>query len=142
MTRFEGKTIVITGASRGIGRAIALRLAEEGGSAGATIGVNYLADAQAAEGVAEELRALGARAEIFRGDVRDEASVRALVAAAALRHEFDGVKQPPPLRITRAGPLGNLFMQARQKAFRYRGERRIAPRGDHHLRLFDRLLQR
>ena len=81
-SRFAGKTIVITGASRGIGRAIALRLASEGGAEGATFGVNYLGNTEAAEGVAEELRALGARAEIFQADVRDEASVLGMVAAA------------------------------------------------------------
>lgn len=79
MKRFEGRTAFVTGASRGIGRAIALRLAAEG----AAVGINYLANAEAAAQVAEEVRALGCRSEVFQGDVRDEASVRAMVRAAA-----------------------------------------------------------
>lgn len=78
MNRFDNKTVFVTGASRGIGRAIALRLAREG----ATLGVNYLRDAGAAENVAGEIRAMGRRAELFQADVRDNASVGAAVAAA------------------------------------------------------------
>ena len=78
MQRYADKTVFITGASRGIGRAIALRLAAEG----AAVGINYLSNQDAARAVAAEVRALGTRAEIFQGDVRDDASVRAMVAAA------------------------------------------------------------
>ena len=79
MQRFADRTVFITGASRGIGRAIALRLAAEG----ATLGLNYRAGAEAARAVAEEARAAGApRAEVFAGDVRDEASVLAMVGEA------------------------------------------------------------
>ncbi|MDH4246481.1 MAG: glucose 1-dehydrogenase [Deltaproteobacteria bacterium] len=78
MERFTGKSAFITGSSRGIGRAIALRLAREG----ATVGINYREHREAAEAVAEEIRAQGQRAEVFQGDVRNEASVRAMVEAA------------------------------------------------------------
>ena len=82
MERFAGKTAFITGASRGIGRAIALRLAAEG----ATVAINYKGNRQAAESVAGEIRAMGRRAEVFQGDVREDASVRSMVAAAV--HAF------------------------------------------------------
>jgi NAD(P)-dependent dehydrogenase (short-subunit alcohol dehydrogenase family) len=79
MQRFAGKTVFITGGSRGIGRAIALRLAAEG----AALGINYRSNAAAAREAAKLARAAGApRVEVFAGDVRDEASVRAMVAAA------------------------------------------------------------
>jgi 3-oxoacyl-[acyl-carrier protein] reductase len=78
MERFAGKAAVITGASRGIGRAIALRLAEEG----ADIGINYLRNRKAAEDVAVEVQAKGVKAWLFACDVRDDAAVRAMVAHA------------------------------------------------------------
>ncbi|WP_027133912.1 glucose 1-dehydrogenase [Geminicoccus roseus] len=72
MSRFEGKTVVITGASRGIGAAIAQRFAREGAA--------VLASANEAqvEKVAEAIRAQGGKAASFVGDVTDKASVVAL----------------------------------------------------------------
>jgi 3-oxoacyl-[acyl-carrier protein] reductase len=78
MNRFEGKSVLITGASRGIGRAIALRLAEEG----ANIAVNYLRERGRAEQVALEVEAKGCRAAIFQADVRHDAEVRAMAGHA------------------------------------------------------------
>jgi 3-oxoacyl-[acyl-carrier protein] reductase len=78
MNRLSGKIAFVTGAGRGIGRAIALRLAEEG----ADIGVNYLRDRPAAEAVVLELQAKGVRAQAFPADVRDDAAVRAMVGHA------------------------------------------------------------
>ncbi len=62
-----GKRAVILGGSRGIGRAIALRLAAEG----ADVVINYARSADAAERTAEDCRALGVQAEIALGDVGD-----------------------------------------------------------------------
>ena len=61
----SGKRAVILGGSRGIGRAIALRLAAEG----ADVVINYARSADAAEQTAADCRALGVRAEIALGDV-------------------------------------------------------------------------
>jgi NAD(P)-dependent dehydrogenase (short-subunit alcohol dehydrogenase family) len=80
MRRFEDKVVVITGAASGIGRACALRLAEEGARLA-------LADLQAEglEATAKQARELGAACETSVADVSDEASVRSLVAGAASR---------------------------------------------------------
>ena len=74
---FEGKTALVTGASRGIGRAIALRLA----SAGANVVVNYNARQDAAEEVAERVRACGVSALVVQADVAQPSDVERLVSA-------------------------------------------------------------
>lgn len=66
---------MVTGASRGLGRAIALRLAREG----AAVGVNYIAREDLAEGVVAEIRASGGRAIAVRGDVGDPEQDRHVV---------------------------------------------------------------
>jgi 3-oxoacyl-[acyl-carrier protein] reductase len=76
--RFEGKTALVTGASRGIGRAIAVRLASEG----ANIVVNYKANLDAANQVANEVRAHGAQAEVVQADVALPDDVDGLVKVA------------------------------------------------------------
>jgi 3-oxoacyl-[acyl-carrier protein] reductase len=73
---FEGRTALVTGASRGLGRAIALRLA----GAGAAVGVNYRERADAAEAVVREIRERGSRALALRADVGDPAQVRDMVS--------------------------------------------------------------
>jgi 3-oxoacyl-[acyl-carrier protein] reductase len=71
----EGKTALVTGASRGIGRAIALRLAVEG----ANVVVNYNTRADAAEEVARRVREAGARAHVVQANVAQGADVERLV---------------------------------------------------------------
>jgi 3-oxoacyl-[acyl-carrier protein] reductase len=75
------KVAVITGGSRGIGAAIARRLAADG----ATVGIVYNTNTAAAEQVAESIRGAGARAEIFRADVSDETRVSAVLNEIAAR---------------------------------------------------------
>ena len=57
MSSFEGASVLVTGGSRGIGKAIALRFAEQGA---ARVAIGYLRNDRAAEETAEELRAAGA----------------------------------------------------------------------------------
>jgi glucose 1-dehydrogenase len=67
-----GQKALVTGASSGIGRAIALSL----GDAGADVVINYVSDEDKAEALAEEIRRKGSSALALRADVSDEAQVR------------------------------------------------------------------
>ena len=73
------KSALITGASRGIGRAIAIALAREGWP----VCVNFLERRDAAESLVSELRAQGRAAMAFQADVADRGAVEAMVRAAA-----------------------------------------------------------
>lgn len=74
----NGKIALVTGAGRGIGRGIALRLAQ----GGTDIVVNAAADRDAAETTAEAIRAMGRRALVVMADVSDEDEVREMVDRA------------------------------------------------------------
>ena len=76
MPELDGRIALITGASRGIGRATALELA----SAGAAIGVNYRSDEAGASVVVAEIEAAGGRALALQADVADPEDAAALVA--------------------------------------------------------------
>ncbi|NLS18753.1 glucose 1-dehydrogenase [Rhizobium sp. P40RR-XXII] len=76
MHRFENKTVVITGASRGIGAAIARRFAREGAN------LVVSANEESVHAVADEIKAGGGKAISFVGDVTDKASVKGLYDAA------------------------------------------------------------
>ncbi|TDT61610.1 3-oxoacyl-[acyl-carrier-protein] reductase [Fonticella tunisiensis] len=73
--KFEGKVALVTGASSGIGRAVALNLAEEG----ASVIVNYSGNESGALDVVREIKDNGGSAEAFRCDVSDSNQVDSMV---------------------------------------------------------------
>jgi NAD(P)-dependent dehydrogenase (short-subunit alcohol dehydrogenase family) len=75
MGRLEGKYAIVTGASRGIGRAIALELAREG----CTVGVNYQSNQALAEEVAAEIKSMGRECMLLQANVADPTEARAMV---------------------------------------------------------------
>lgn len=97
--RLSGKVALVTGAQQGIGRAIAVALARDG----ANVGVNFLDDAEKAEGVADEIRRLGGRAVTLQADVAKAADVEAMVAAVV---EALG---PPEVLVNNAGVFPRSF---------------------------------
>jgi 3-oxoacyl-[acyl-carrier protein] reductase len=81
----DRKSVLITGASSGIGQAIALRCAQ----AGADIALTYRNNQNGAETTAREIRSLGRRAEVVRTDISRGEDIEALVAQ--LREGFDRI---------------------------------------------------
>ncbi|HET9929026.1 MAG TPA: 3-oxoacyl-[acyl-carrier-protein] reductase [Rubrobacter sp.] len=104
----EGRVAVVTGGGRGIGRAVAVRLANEG----ANVAISYRSNDAAAEEVAEEVRAAGAQCETFKGDVASPEAVDAL---------FKGVGEafgPVEILINNAGlTRDNLMMRMKENEF-------------------------
>lgn len=71
----DGKTALVTGASRGIGRAVALKLASEG----AKVAINFAGSTAKAEAVKQEIEANGGEAILVQADVSDAEAVEAMV---------------------------------------------------------------
>lgn len=92
MTQASRRVALVTGSSRGLGRAIALRL----GLDGCAVAVNGLHEDGAAAAVAHSIRAAGGVADAFIGDVTDESSVGELVSGVS----------------SRLGPVGVLVLNA------------------------------
>ena len=106
MAVFAGKSVLVTGGSRGIGREIALRFAELGA---ARVAISYLRNDSAAEETAGEIRERGAEALLLRGNVGDPEKAAAFVeelgAARRARVERRHRRDPAGARAGGA-PLG------------------------------------
>lgn len=89
----EGRLALVTGGGRGIGRAIALALAEDG----ADVAVHYRRDAEAAAQTAAEIRALGRRAETFSASLEDLDSLEPMVG------EIESALGPVGILVNNAG---------------------------------------
>ena len=104
----DGRVAVVTGGGRGIGRAVAVRLANEG----ANVAITYRSNDASAEEVAEEVRATGALCEIFKGDVASPEDVDAL---------FKGVGEAlgqVEILVNNAGlTRDNLMMRMKEREF-------------------------
>jgi NAD(P)-dependent dehydrogenase (short-subunit alcohol dehydrogenase family) len=99
-------TVIVTGASRGIGAAIAERLADDGYG----VIVNYASDADGAESVVSAINAKGGRAAAIRADVASEDDVEALFDRA---REYMG---PLTALVNNAGTLGEIARVDQQQA--------------------------
>ncbi|MDX6503919.1 MAG: enoyl-[acyl-carrier protein] reductase [Gaiellaceae bacterium] len=91
----EGGSVLVTGGSRGIGRAIALRLARDGAK---RVAIGYMNGDSAAEETAEALRALGAEPVFVRGNIASEKVMEQVTAlgplAAVVHGAATGVNKP------------------------------------------------
>jgi len=83
--KLQGKTAIVTGGGRDIGRACAIRLAEEG----ANVAINYFSSSEGADSAVQEITAAGGRAFAMRGDLNTQEGVDALVGRAVA--DFGGV---------------------------------------------------
>ena len=95
--------ILITGGSRGIGRAIALRLAIPGNR----ILVNYLQNEEAAERTAQEIRDKGAEALVLQANVRSESDLKSLLErtrATGEKKRQSSSDRPPSLTLGKRSP--------------------------------------
>jgi NAD(P)-dependent dehydrogenase (short-subunit alcohol dehydrogenase family) len=95
--RVKGRTALVTGSSRGLGRAFALALAEEG----ADVAVNYLVNQAQAEDVARAIQAMGRRAVVCQADVSDYPQV------VAMRDTIEQTLGPVDILVNNAGVISD-----------------------------------
>ncbi|WP_241383949.1 SDR family NAD(P)-dependent oxidoreductase [Rhodococcus sp. CH91] len=81
----EGRVALVTGSSRGVGRAVALRLARDG----AAVAVNYRRESAAADEVVGEIVAAGGTARAYQASIDDEVAVEAMVES--IGHDLGAV---------------------------------------------------
>ena len=104
----DGRVAIVTGGGRGIGRAVALRLARDG----ANVAISYRSNDASAGDAAEEVRAIGAKCEVFKGDVASPEDVAALFEGVG--EEFGRID----ILVNNAGlTRDNLMMRMKEQEF-------------------------
>ncbi|HLO02108.1 MAG TPA: 3-oxoacyl-[acyl-carrier-protein] reductase [Symbiobacteriaceae bacterium] len=103
--RFTGKVALVTGGSRGIGRGVAERLAQEG----AQVALTYVSKPDAAEAAVAAITAAGGRAKAYQVDVTDEEQVRTLYEAVLA--DFDRVD----ILVNSAGVTADAYLMMMSK---------------------------
>lgn len=102
----KGKTVLVTGASRGIGRSIALAFAKEG----ANLVINYTSNQAAAEAVVEEIQGFNVKALAVQADISKEEDVSSLMEE--IKDNFGGVD----ILVNNAGVTkDNLFVRMKEE---------------------------
>ena len=96
--RFQGRVALVTGGSRGIGMATAMKLASEG----ASVAVHYSRSAEKAENVCEDIRTLGQNAIPVQADIADRDAVYAMVS------KVTAALGPVELLVNNAGDVGDM----------------------------------
>lgn len=110
--KLSGKVAVVTGGSRGIGAAIARRLAGEG----AQVALFYRSNAEAADATVQAIEAAGGQAAAFQADVADEAAVRSAVREVVARFgRVDALVNNAG--IFEAEPVGEISRESFQRQF-------------------------
>lgn len=133
--KLNGKIAVVTGASRGIGKAIATRLTGEG----ATAAINYREDGKPAEALVSELNSRGFKAQAFRADVSKPTEchtllndvvkafgrVDILVSNAGIEHfgKLEEITAPDFERVFSVNVTGQLFVTQAASRYLPSGER-------------------
>lgn len=103
---FKGKTVLVTGGSRGIGAAIAQSFAAQG----ATIALNYAGSQEAAEEIREKILAMGVECKIYQGDVSDFSQVENMIKT--VEEDFSGID----ILVNNAGVTkDSLFMRMKEE---------------------------
>ena len=97
--KFQGRVALVTGGSRGIGKATALKLANEG----ATVAVHYSRSAAKAEAVCKQIDALGQKAMPVQADISDREAVNSMVTAVT--EELGTIE----LLVNNAGDVGDMM---------------------------------
>lgn len=85
--KLQGRSAIVTGGGRDIGRAVALRLAAEG----ASVAINYHSSSDGADSAVAEIEGAGGKAFAMQGDMTASQDVRALVDAVVKRHGDIGI---------------------------------------------------